>query len=186
MTKRLKNHLVPRSHIIQMQCFLSFVTTKNHALLRELPAISQNAGSWRILKCPNHNKTGHQQVVHMFPPAPLRAHNNRSTSNDQLGSESPFRISISCYFTASLIRHRASQPIPIQNAKAYSNQKWYFNLCSNPPSLICCLQHAFKPATIAVVKWEITGVTETMGLFRLSPFSFATPCDITLLTNLLR
>jgi hypothetical protein len=40
---------------------------KNHALLRELPAISENARSRRILKCPIRNKTGHQQVVHIFP-----------------------------------------------------------------------------------------------------------------------
>ena len=35
------NHLVPRSHIIQVHCFLFCVTNKNYDLLRELPATSK-------------------------------------------------------------------------------------------------------------------------------------------------
>jgi hypothetical protein len=59
-----------------------------------------------------------------FLQSHLRAYSSCSTSNRQpIGSQSPFRFSIHCYFTALLIRYKTSQPIPFQNAKAYSNQK---------------------------------------------------------------
>ena len=36
-------------------------------------AKQMNARSRRILNCSNHNKTGHQQVVHIFPLGPSQA-----------------------------------------------------------------------------------------------------------------
>src|SRR3981081_940149 len=129
-TKRSKNHLVPRSHIIQDAMLLVVRHDKNHALLRELPAISKNARSRRILKCPIRNKTGPKQAVHIFPLPHCEHMITCSTlKNNHWAQDSPFQISITCYFTASLIQHRASQPTPSQNTKAYSDQKRYFNLC---------------------------------------------------------
>jgi hypothetical protein len=46
-----QNRLVPRSHILQTHCSLSVLQNKNHGLLRELPATSEQ------------NKSAHQVEV---------------------------------------------------------------------------------------------------------------------------
>jgi len=139
LSRAIETRLVPRSHIIQTHCFLSF-TTKMVAFrenyLRPAKKTVLFTKSWWIPKCTNRNKLGHQQKVHI--PRSLQAATKRlcarlcfqPTSYSQTrwvrnnrAPKGPFQTSISCKLQRCIIdsaQDKPANPFLKKSAKAYS------------------------------------------------------------------
>jgi len=142
---------------------------KNHALLRELPEISKNARSRRIPKCPIRNKTGHQQVVHIFPLPHCEHIIIRSTWNN---------------YWAQIVHSESAYPVTLQHH--------WFSTGQASQSLLKTQRHtqirndistfADPPVPLRFLLHLLLSNERLLVLLIISNFhhSFATPCNMLL------
>ena len=152
-----ENRLVPRSHIIQMHCFLLFFSNKNNALPRELPAISNakmlDHGGFSSVLTATRLAISKQSTFFLCPCASKHVKQlldlEITIGLQTVHSESAYPVTLQHHWFGT---EQASQTL---DTKAYSNQKWYFNPCNLTP--LSPTSKGFKSrVTLAVVKQNIT------------------------------